>query len=496
MRIGARKKHIFRRLVLSVVGISVIGVGVFFGVQYFTKTGLFKVYGSVEYDEELTADELEILRDIFTDEMKLESNLKVSVSQSLEVPELSQGEYTYNIYVPVTDFYSSETNLDVSRAEELFTNCMDCGYKMIDVNELGFSDKLLSIDGHYYLDEFNSGAVFRIIKFESESFEEEIKPLVESKFAKSFPSKESVLTFAQTGVTALSRGMNTKMRAVGNGAYFAEKIGGFLSAFDLTHTSNESSFTDFASSSNICSDKRFIDTLTAIGLDIVELGGNHNIDCGDQSAIDSVAMYKERGIKMVGGGVSADEAKVPLEIKEKGSNITLLAYNQSTGGATYDNTPGANQYYESVVASDIQTAKARGDFVIVDIQFYECNSYASTYEDPVCDYPQNVPGDEVSFFRHIIDLGADVVVGVSAHQPQTYELYGNGVIYYGLGNLFFDQVWWPGTTRSLILGHYFYNGKLLQTRVSPTVYDEALQVRLMDEETKKWYLERLANARP
>ena len=89
-----------------------------------------------------------------------------------------------------------------------------------------------------------------------------------------------------------------------------------------------------------------------------------------------------------------------------------------------------------------------------------------------------------------------MVVGTSAHQPQTFELYGDGVIYYGLGNLFFDQSWWPGTTRSLILSHYFYKDKLLQTKVVPTVYDKELQTKLMDAETAQWFLGRLISERP
>jgi poly-gamma-glutamate synthesis protein (capsule biosynthesis protein) len=103
--------------------------------------------------------------------------------------------------------------------------------------------------------------------------------------------------------------------------------------------------------------------------------------------------------------------------------------------------------------------------------------------------------NQQGFFRHLIDLGADIVVGVSAHQPQTFELYGNGAIYYGLGNLFFDQTYWPGTERGLILTHYFIDGKHVQTRISPTVFDGNLQVSLMNEESSTWLLNRLANAR-
>ena len=211
---------------------------------------------------------------------------------------------------------------------------------------------------------------------------------------------------------------------------------------------------------------------------------------------DILNIIKENDIKMVGGGKNATEAAKPLNINEKNSNITFLAYNLSTGGATYDDTPGANQYYEENASADIAAAKEKGNFVVVDIQYYECSAYASEYEDPTCDYANSAAGDQVGFFRHLIDLGADMVVGTSAHQPQTFELYGDGVIYYGLGNLFFDQVWWPGTTRSLILSHYFYKGKHLQTKVVPTVYDSAMQTKLMDEETTKWFLERLIKVRP
>ena len=493
---GKRKHSILRNSAVGFLCFALLFAGVFFGVQYFTKTGVFRIPGVVYYDDSLDDEELSLLQGIFTEEVDLDKDVHISARNELTRPELNENEFLYNIYVPVTDYYSAETDVSVNTSEELFNNCLDCIYKLIPIDELSFSKKLLKLNGDYYLDSFDSGAVFRIISFDSELYDKEIKPLVAESMTKTFPEKESVLTFAQTGVTALSRGMNAKMYQVGDGNYFAANIGDYLSSFDLTHTSNESSFTDYANSRNICSDKRFINTLTAIGLDIVELTGNHNRDCGYDAANETIDTYIANGIKTVGGGKNADEAAIPLQLTEKGSNITMLAFNQSTGGATYNSLPGANQYYEDTAAAQIREAKARGDLVIVDIQYYECNGYASTYEDPICDYADSSAGDQIGFFRHLIELGADIVVGTSAHQPQTFELYGNGVIYYGLGNLFFDQVWWPGTTRSLILAHYIYNGKLLQTKIVPTVYDNSMQTRLMDEETAKWFLTRLINARP
>ena len=484
-----------RRIWAPIVGFVLVFVTVFFGVQFLTKTGVFRIPGVVIYDENLGDELVSELSAIFTDEVDLDKDVRISIRSELELPELSEHEFLYEVLVPVTDFYSTETNVTAASAEEMFNNCEDCIYKMIPVAELDHQVKLLHINDKYYLDDFKSGAVFYIISFESEKFNDEIKPLIQEFVKRDFPTNDTTLTLAQTGVTALSRGMNAKLYSVGNAEYFAENIGEYLSSFDLTHTSNESSFTDFANARNICSDKRFINTLTAIGLDIVELTGNHNQDCGDQAAIETIDVYNERGIKTVGGGKTADEASIPLEIDQK-NNVTMLAFNLSTGGATYDATPGANQYYEATAAAQIKEAKERGDTVIVDIQYYECNAYASEYEDPICDYANSAAGDQIGFFRHLIDLGADVVVGTSAHQPQTFEVYGDGVIYYGLGNLFFDQIWWPGTTRSLILVHHIYNDKILQTEVVPTVYGDEMQTRLMDDDTAKWFLQRLINARP
>ena len=470
---------------VSVVVMLLVVAGVVFGVQYLTKTGVFKVPGVVYYDSEFTDEEMGVFLGIFTEDLELDSDVHISAVDSTSRPDLGEGEYIYQIMVPVTDFYDSRT--DQSEFDEV---------EKISLDDLDYSRKLLSVDEEYYLDSFDKGADFRVIKFESSKFKEEIEPLVDSTFNKTWPEKTNVLTLAQTGVTALARGMNDKLAEVNDAKFFSEYVAEFLSGFDITHTSNESSFSDSATGDNICSDKRFIDTLTSIGLDVVELTGNHNQDCGDEDAKNTIDIYNQNNIKIVGGGKTADEAEEPLQLKEKGSGVTMLAYNLSTGGATLDNTPGANQYTEEDAVARISEAKERGDLVIVDIQYYECSAYVSETEDNTCDFADSSAGDQVGFFRHLIDLGANIVVGTSAHQPQTYELYEDGVIYYGLGNLFFDQAWWPGTTRSLVLGHYIYNGKLLQTKITPTAYDGNYQTRILDEDTAKWFLGRLVSERP
>lgn len=472
--------------IVTIVGVFVAAGGLAFLVATLVgRTGRFSAPGKVIFAETMTDADKNFVGEL-PEEVKLKADVTIS-AQSDTIAPTGDDSIIYDILLPVTDFYDEKMNISASDLDQV---------ELISFSELDFTKKLLAVDDNYFLDTLDSGAIFKYYTFSSEDPEsrQTVIDLVKAKIES--PSRDKILTFAQTGVTALSRGMTRRLQQTGDAQSFASNIAEYLSGFDLTHTSNEASFSDRASAQNICADPRMVDVLVTIGLDIVELTGNHNQDCGDEDAALTIDRYRELEMRTVGGGKTADEAAIPLEIEEKGTGITLLAYNLSTGGYTTDATPGANFYTEERATADIEAAKARGDLVIVDIQYYECSAYASTTEDTTCDYADSAAGDQVGFFRHLIDLGADVVVGTSAHQPQTFELYGDGVIYYGLGNLFFDQSRWPGTTRSLILVHYFDKGKLLQTRLVPTVYDDTYQTKLMSTGEAEAFIGRLVAARP
>ena len=457
--------------------------------MWFTKSGIFHTPGNVGYADSLSEDQQAVLDEIILDDPELELKHDVIISLTVNTT-LDHNLPLYDVRVPVTDFYASETNISSAEISVESDN-------VIPISALTNKQKLLAMDDVYYLDSFEQGAFFLQLEVEGQDEEDVVKiTTLLNAGLPDFPQANDVLTLAQTGVTALSRHMVPVLNRVGDATYFAANIKDFLNQFDFAHTSNEASFTPLANESNICSPLAMIDVLTATGINIVELTGNHNQDCGNEAAISTIDTYTSLGIQTFGGGKNATLAAVPLQLEAKGTNITMLGYNLSTGGYTLGSNPGANFYTTEKASADISAAKARGDIVIVDVQYYECNFYDNVTDDPYCDYANSAAGDQIGLFHEIINLGADVVVGTAAHQPQTYELYGNGVIYYGLGNLFFDQVWWPGTTRSLILVHYFYDGKLLQTRIVPTVYDDAMQTRLMDTAAAEAFLTRLVQARP
>lgn len=478
--------HVAPRLIILVAIFFVVALAVLFSIQVITKTGIFHQNGQIIFDDSVTEEERSLVNDSLA-EVELHADLNVSAISNLEDTS-SDNSILIDIRVAVTDFYDTSSTISSNEISSA---------QLIPIQDLENTQKLLAIDGNYYLDTFTSGAVFRYLTISSDNNEDLITAFnrIASR-TPNFPDAENVLSLAQTGVTALSRGMKTKLDQTGDTTFFTKNIGDFLSSFDLTHTSNEASFSKNATSDNICADPKMIDVLTNIGLDIVELTGNHNQDCGDQDAINTIKQYRDLGIQIFGGGENAEQASKALEISEKNNSITMLGYNYSTGGYTTDNTPGANYYTDEKATADIASAKERGDFIIVDVQFFECNNYVDTNESTICDYADSSEGDQISFFRHLIDLGADIVIGTAAHQPQTFELYNSGAIYYGLGNLFFDQSWWPGTTRSLVLIHYFYENRLLQTRIIPTVFDNSYQTKLMENEDAAKFLQRLINVRP
>ena len=211
-----RKRNRTKLFFGGLVIFAVVFVGAFLGIQFITKTGIFHVPGVVYYDESLTKEELAKLKTIFTEEVDLDKDVTISAKEYSTMPELHEGELLYEISVPVTDFYDARTDTSEFTDDE---------YKIISVEDLDFTKKLLAVDGEYYLDDFNSGATFRVIDFDSEKYSEEIAPLVTGDFTKQWPEKSSVLSLAQTGVTAMSRGMNAKLNSVGGDAtYFAEKI--------------------------------------------------------------------------------------------------------------------------------------------------------------------------------------------------------------------------------------------------------------------------------
>ncbi len=290
---------------------------------------------------------------------------------------------------------------------------------------------------------------------------------------------DKLTTLIMTGVTAISRGTAAAIERTSL-TYPAAVISDTLSAADITHVSNEAPFLDDCVANNtlnnlkLCSHNDYSATLYAIGTDIVGLSGNHVNDFGRDGARESLRFYRMNRIPIYGSGFDEDEACEPLLWEHNGNTfafIAALAFGPETAWAT-DEEPGACYYYnnqEMILEMVAQLSKAV-DIVSVELQFEEA-------------YDVHPLRKQVTQFRELREAGADIVTGVQSHVPQAIEPYGvndeggQGVIVYGLGNLFFDQMWsWPVRT-GLISRHTIYDGQVISTEILTTVLEDFSQPR-------------------
>ncbi len=376
---------------------------------------------------------------------------------------------------------------------------------LLTLEDLNHKYQVLYLDEKYFLDDFNGGIEFHIGVDENFAPEFLTNVIIENtKDLYSSLEKDEILKINMSGVTALSRNLAFKIEESGDPAYPAQYIADFLGDADLVHTSNEVSFVPGCQperSMRFCSHPDYIQTLEAINANVIELTGNHNNDFGAQFNTQSIEMYKERGWGYYGGGLNKEDAAEILFKEKKDSKIAFIGYNYYDtihnfhANLAGEDRAGANSFSFEKMEKDIREAKEEGALTIVTFQFEECWSYPPTdVIYPPCYKPLSNP-DQRKVFRTAIDYGADIVIGSQAHQPQTYEIYEGKPIFYGTGNIFFDQILWIGTRQGMILTHYVHENKLLQSRITTTLYDDDMRPYVTDGEDRELLLQLLRDAR-
>ncbi len=289
-----------------------------------------------------------------------------------------------------------------------------------------------------------------------------------------------------TGTTALVRTTAVQMETKGI-EYPGEQIREWMLEPDVTHVSNEASFTENCPDPNddvisvqFCSKPEYIELFNYVGVDVVEQTGNHLLNFGAAGMEYSLELYAQHGIMTYGGGRNDDEARQPLLIEKNGSKIALLGCNNSESElewATADK-PGAAHCDFEWMAAEIAQLKDQGYVVIVTLQ--ELEGYSAM--------PMSWVRDN---FILMAEAGADIVSGSQAHFPQGFEFSGKSFIHYGLGNLFFDQMDFPvtGTRREFLDRYVIYDGRLISVELLTAMLEDYAQPRPMTIEERQQFLQ-------
>jgi poly-gamma-glutamate synthesis protein (capsule biosynthesis protein) len=278
-----------------------------------------------------------------------------------------------------------------------------------------------------------------------------------------------------TGVTALTRGTAMRMDTHGP-AYPGQDIRPWLVEPDVTHVSSEVSFaadcppqTSYTTLT-FCSDPRYIELLESLDIDVVELTGNHLLDWGVEAMVLSLQMYDERAIPYFGGGWNVAQAQAPLTLTVGSQTFGFIGCNPAgprSDWATEDRPGSAPCDYERLTAQ-VHGMRDAGIIPIVTLQYREYDQYEPT--------PQ-----QRADFRALAEAGAAIVSGSQAHQPQGFDFHAGAFIHYGLGNLFFDQMWSLETRQEFLDRHVFYDGRHVSTEVLTAILEDYARPRPMSE---------------
>lgn len=294
-----------------------------------------------------------------------------------------------------------------------------------------------------------------------------------------------------SGVTALARNTLKAIEAQGI-TWAGSGIADYVAFSDLFHISNEVSFEPncpqlnanvLGGATSFCSKQAHFDLFTQLGVDIVELTGNHNNDYGYTAYQETLNWYRAQEMLVVGGGANATEARTPLLITHNGTRIGWVACNFVGPYYALANDDeallggirgGAMPCDWRILSETLSALRPQVDVLIVSVQQQEVEDYLPL------DFQRND-------FRRLAELGADVVIGTASHKPQIVEFYRDSFIHYGLGNLFFDQPFW-GNMRFFMDTLLLYEGRLMSIELFMGIIDENARPRLMTAQERENFL--------
>jgi gamma-polyglutamate biosynthesis protein CapA len=255
------------------------------------------------------------------------------------------------------------------------------------------------------------------------------------------------------------------------------EIAPLLAGADITFANLESPFSDAGHSLDkgmvFRAEPEMIAALTAAGIDIVSTANNHVRDAGAHGVEFTLDLLARNRILAVGTAASAKQAHQGAILERKGVGFGFLGY-------TFDQSNGNHKDVDDRIAmldigrmkADVASLQQRADVVIVSM-------HAGV------EYQANPNALQQQFARAAIDAGASAVIGHHPHVVQTVELYGNGIIFYSLGNLVFDQFQLKSTQLGWLADLRFHGARLAGYGIIP--------VDIVNTVAKVHPLQRVAN---
>ncbi len=249
----------------------------------------------------------------------------------------------------------------------------------------------------------------------------------------------------------------------------------------LTHSDNRV-FKRF----NFKADPDKINTLTAASITAVNLANNHILDFSEEGLVETLQTLDRSDIKYVGAGMNSKEAEKPLILSVKNLKIGMLGFTDNEARWKADASNSGINYIDITIKEDRE--KALTD--IAELRKYSDIVIVSIHWGP------NMKAEPdkhfIDFAHAMIDHGADVIHGHSAHNFQGIEVYSHKLILYDTGDFVDDYAVDP----ILKNDHSFFfkvtvsKQKIENVELIPVLISNC-QVNLATDKDYIWCIERM-----
>ncbi|SFQ68987.1 poly-gamma-glutamate synthesis protein (capsule biosynthesis protein) [Halopseudomonas formosensis] len=227
------------------------------------------------------------------------------------------------------------------------------------------------------------------------------------------------------------------------------------------------------------------------GFDLIQLANNHIMDFGSSGLMETIKQAHLAKLDVIGAGADFNSAYKPL-IKEINGVVfgIINACEAQFGVLDYfqdKNTAGYAWINHNQIDKNIIDLKKQCDFVLV-----LSHAGLENYSIPQREWRER--------YQHFCDLGADVVVGAHPHVPQGFEEYKASLIFYSLGNFYFD---WGGHAANddksyavmlefdkasrIKVTPVFHITRIEQRVVDVANYNERVDIKALSESLKNGY---------